>query len=112
MIAKGNCLIESDKPPVVLTGEKLYNSAIRGKEFLLVPSEGMILDYGESVKAWVCGRPYPTVANGWSSPVNVSGKVIQITKVISGNACCFAKIEFDEIEPGRIPGAKERGRLK
>jgi len=66
--------------------------------YIVFPKKNEVYDFTQAKEpVWVAGKPYNTVANGWSSPKNVQGKKIKIAKVIKGDEYYFGKIYYHEI---------------
>ena len=69
-------------------------SRVKG-HYITFPEAGYTYDFRDATEPiWVCGKPYTTVVNGQSSPINVQGKRIRIRGVNKGDATEFARIWF------------------
>ena len=72
----------------------MHRSLIKGR-YIVFPNCRDVYDFTDAQEpVWVGGKTYNTCVNGYSSPVNVQGEIIEITKVCKCDATEFAEICF------------------
>ena len=72
----------------------MHRSHVKG-HYIKFPQSGDVYDFTEALEpVWVGGKSYNTCVNGYSSPENVQGEIIEITQVNKGDATEFAEICF------------------